>query len=304
MVNIENEHGMNEAAVGMSRAVWATLTYASVILLCLTQPRTASPLRVKVLKWSKVLSAFLLAYLLWIYRSGEPGQLGWFHEEWWGILGLIGWAYLGSGLAYLLFRGSSTALMGTLAFMACVEVGFRNNLFGDLGMFQAYFRDMFTTHAIVVTAGMLLGNLFVSKDRSAPGKVMTFIFLFGLGLYWSGHLLRPLYGINKNDGTLSWGLVAAGIACWVYLVFYWVIEVVKNRKWAEWTLVPVGQNALLAYILSEGVNFFFDATLGYSPISFWWNAEGWRGICNGVNVSLFICVLAWLCTKAKVSMRL
>src|SRR6185369_7370359 len=130
--------------------------------------------------------------------------------------------------------------------------------------------------------------------KLSKGRVMGFIFTFGLGLYYAGVLLRPLYGINKNDGTLSWGLIAAGISCWVYLFFYWVIEVVKSRKWAEWTLIPVGQNALLAYIFSEGINFFFTATLGEDPFSMWWNAEGWKGVCNGVNMSLVICLLAWL----------
>jgi predicted acyltransferase len=305
MVNLESEEqGMNEAVVGMSRAVFATLTYASVIILFLTQPKTASAFRVKVLKTLKAASFLLLIYLLWIYRAGDPAQLTWFRPHWWGILGLIGWAYLGSGLIYLLVRGNSMALMGMLGFMGCIEIGNRHGMFNGLGMFQNFFQNMFTVHAIVVTAGILLGNLFVAKEKLSKGRVMTFIFAFGLGLYSAGVLLRPLYGINKNDGTISWGLIAAGIACWVYLFFYWVIEVLKSRKWAEWTLIPVGQNALLAYIFSEGINFFFNATLGNDPFSIWWNAEGWRGICNGVNMSIVICVLAWICTKAKISMRL
>jgi predicted acyltransferase len=304
MVNLEHDPGLNEAVVGMSRPLYATLIYASIILLCLTQPKTASARRVKALKILKILSAFLLAFLLWIYRAGDAGHLTWFQQQWWGILGLIGWAYMGSGILYLLFRGSSTALMGLMAFMACLDIGARHGLLGGLGMTEMYFRDMFTVHALVVTAGILLGNLFVGKERPSQGKVMAFLFTFGLGLYFASALLRPLYGINKNDGTVSWGLVAAAISCWVYLFFYWVIEVAKSRKWAEWTLIPVGQNALLAYIFSEGINFFFDATLGRNPFSLWWDAEGWRGVGNGVNMALVICVLAWLCTKAKVSMRL
>jgi heparan-alpha-glucosaminide N-acetyltransferase len=56
--------------------------------------------------------------LLTIFRGRtEAGEIVRLRPQWWGILGLIGWAYLICGLMYLLCRGDSTALMGVMGFM-------------------------------------------------------------------------------------------------------------------------------------------------------------------------------------------
>src|SRR5258708_571100 len=60
MVNLEHEPGMNEAVVGISKPVYATLMYASIIILFLTQPKSASALRIKILKVLKIISGILL----------------------------------------------------------------------------------------------------------------------------------------------------------------------------------------------------------------------------------------------------
>src|SRR5262249_5783852 len=154
----------------------------------------------------------------------------------------------GAGLTYLVFRGQSMALMGMLGFWAALDIGGRHDLLHWLGPLEEGVKNIFGTHAIIATAGMLLGNLFVGKDKATVLQRVLFISIFGIGLYMTGSLLRPLFGINKNAATVSYGLVSAGICCGVYLFFYLVVEVAGKRRWADWTLNPVGQNALLAYL--------------------------------------------------------
>jgi len=52
------------------------------------------------------------------------------------------------------------------------------------------------------------------------------------GLYFAGTLLRPLHGIIKNQATESYTLVAAGICCLLFSLFYWLIDVRNLRAWA------------------------------------------------------------------------
>src|SRR5438874_807757 len=40
--------------------------------------------------------------------------------EWWGILGLIGWAYLVASIVYVLFRGRPTPTLGCTALLYCL----------------------------------------------------------------------------------------------------------------------------------------------------------------------------------------
>lgn len=305
MVNLEDDTGVfNAQAVGIGKSMWATLAYLSIILLCLTQPQNASPLRVRIQKILKIGAAVLLAIMLVLFRAGEAGHLTWLQPSWWGILGLIGWAYLGSGLLYLLSRGKPTALMGMLGFMACMEIGNRHGLMDWLGPLQSYNSDIFGTHAVVATAGVLVGCLFVGKEKLSWKKVVPYLLVLGAGLYLAGMLLRPLYGINKNDATISWGLVSAGWACWVFLVFYLILEVAGWRKWAQWSLIPVGQNALLAYMFSEGIDYFFDALFHGSPFYFWGFNSLACTLLNGLNIVIVVCASAAICTRLKISMRL
>lgn len=299
MVSLEEygELGLNEQLTGMSRALWASSFYLSMILLCLTLPKDAGSLRTKVQKWLKVGAGLLLIFLLYVYKANDTeGHVIWLQTYWWGILGRIGWAYLGAGVLYLTFRGRSTALMGFLAFIIVLDIGDRHGLLNWLGPF-ADLKEAFGSRTATVIAGMLVGNLFVGKEKRTVLDRVSFMIFFGLGLYASGMLFRPLYGIDKNSATVSYVLVSSGIACWVYLSFYWVIEILKVRKWAEWSLAPIGQNALLAYLFSEG--FYY-----YIKVIFRTPMPDVGDVMDGVVVVLIVSFITWICTKNKLFLRL
>ena len=40
--------------------------------------------------------------------------------EWYGILGLIGWAYLVTSIVFLVFRGHRTAILGCMVLLMCL----------------------------------------------------------------------------------------------------------------------------------------------------------------------------------------
>jgi hypothetical protein len=282
---------------GMSKPLWGALTYLSLILLFIARPKTISALGNRILTGLKIAPGILLVYLVFIYRTtGANGQTTWLQPHYWGILGEIGWAYLGAGSIYLLFRGSPTALMGILGLLTALDIGCRHELLGWLSSWNV-FRDIFGTHSAIITAGMMLGNLFVGKGKVSNRQRGLFIAVFGAGLYLAGTWLRPLYGINKNGATVSWGLVSSGICCGVYLFFYWIMEIMKSRQWAEKSLVPVGQNALLAYLFGDAVFDFFKVIFRHDmPYA--------GPYLNAVVQVLVVCAFAWTCTKNKIFMRL
>ena len=95
-----NGEYINEAATGMQRVVWNSICCTCFILLWNAWPA-------KLNKWItgtlKVIAIIALFFLAWIYRGGEDKEVAGFRTWWWGILGLIGWAYFVSAIIFTFF---------------------------------------------------------------------------------------------------------------------------------------------------------------------------------------------------------
>ena len=146
----------------------------------------------------------MLAGLLMVFRGkNSAGEVVWLQHSWWGILGLIGWAYLVCSLAYLACSGSSVALMGVLGFLIALFIGDKHGALDWLGPVHNFVGvgAVLGSTAANVMIGVLVGNCFVGEAASLrPVARARFFLVFGLALYLAGMLLRPLHGINKNRG--------------------------------------------------------------------------------------------------------
>ena len=68
----------------------------------------------------------MLIYLLVILRQDYEGEVVWMRPRWWGILGLIGWAYLVTAFIWLACRDLGAAVMG--AFVLLIAMRFGNEI--------------------------------------------------------------------------------------------------------------------------------------------------------------------------------
>jgi predicted acyltransferase len=93
--------------------------------------------------------------------------------------------------------------------------------------------------------GLLFGQVLLSA-RSHSQKMRVFG-LTGLGCLAAGIALSPAVPVIMKLWTASYGLVSAGWACLLFLLFYWLVDVREYRKWA-FPLVVIGTNALAAYL--------------------------------------------------------
>ena len=304
-VILVNEESFSAEATGMSRDLWFFLALGSAAVLwwvpregpLATQPRWRFALR--------LLALLGLGFCLGVFRgkSGEGGTV-WLQHSWWGILGMIGWAYLNCSLIYLAVRGNPTALMGSLAFLIALYIGGRHGLLGWLGPVNEFIGvgEVLGSTSANVMAGVLVGSLFVgdSANRSSASRG-TFMLVFGIGLYLTGTLLRPLHGIVKNQATAAYTLVAAGICCLLFLVFYWVIDVRNHRAWVAF-LLPAGRNPLLAYLLPSLLIYLF-AVLGLQHL-LWPYGSGLPGALNAAVLTTVILLINWGLTRVGVRLRL
>ncbi len=163
---------------GLSPTLWATLMYAAAILaFCSIAPRAAPPeaaRRWRMLSWTlRVLGLAGLLVLAFMFR-GDKGQriitLSPFsiHTEWYGILGLIAWAYLVGSAIYLTFRASPTALLGCAALLLCLYPADRTGVLNGIwiGRYVGLGETLGSQGAITV-AGILLASILLTPAGAA-----------------------------------------------------------------------------------------------------------------------------------------
>jgi len=96
--------------------------------------------------------------------------------------------------------------------------------------------------------GLLLGELLMSpRSRETKAK---FIGCIGVLCIAVGYAISPVVPIVMKMWTTSYGLMSAGWACLMLLLFYWLIDIRGYRKWA-FPLTVIGMNAIFIYMFSS-----------------------------------------------------
>ncbi len=255
--------------MGWSPALWCTLMFLSAIFafssLALPHRERMSRTITLVLR---ILGLASLVFLAFAFR-GKDGQriitLSPFslHTEWYGILGLIGWAYLVAALVFLVFRGHRTALLGCVVLLFCLYPADRTGAFDGFWLARIVgIGGTLGSQGAIAAAGVLLASILLTPDVTTILARTRFALLFIAGCSAGALLLHGLYGINKNNATPSWCLWACAITATLWLLFYFLADVRPQSPLAKLAkpFAIAGSNVLLAYLLAgmlpSAVNLF------------------------------------------------
>ena len=297
MVNAEGEY--NQAAMSIPLGLWGVLVFVCAILVWNSYPRVESFWR--FVFWGlRLLGAVGLAALFVAYH-GEKSR--WMGPQWWGILGLIGWAYLIGCVIYLGISRSLSVLIGALGVLTLVNVGVHSGRL-ELPVFLSFLHGQGgnAAHSILVVAGIIVSQLFLDSGGSASVRArIKRMVCFSAGLFVCGYFLRPVQGISKIQGTATWSLYCGSISVVVFVFLYWVVDILKFRRWSV-LVGPAARNPLLAYILSY-IIYYFCMWHGFSnpPERF---QEGVVGIFYAIFFSGLILLLTALLSRLRIRLRL
>jgi hypothetical protein len=247
-----------------------------------------------ILQYGGILILVLL-YFLYVQDTGQIGMT----QKWWGILGLIGWAYLFSVIYYWLVSGRLWAMIAFL--VICLMA---NSLNLTEGSFIREFSWLsfiagHLTHATLVTSGVIISLLFF--DRKITPKINWEVIGFAILFFIIGYLLRPYYGISKIKGTPSWTMFSAAICTVLFYFLYWLMEVKKQTKWSNF-FMPAAANPLLIYIL-PGVIYYFALAFKIEIIPACFR-EGIPGIIRSLVFSTIMLFIMKICNKYKIQLHL
>lgn len=243
MVNWETAH--TESIIG-GKDLWCILMAIAVVLIWTNWKRT--PINTKWHNYLQFSGALVLIYLAIIYKGGPSGE-AWMTTQWWGILGLIGWAYLVNGLAYLFSKGNLIIMsaLWIILFSLCV---IDHSIFSfQLSGFMRYFSVIISGTVPAFTAAGIVATLAFNKlvkSRIKWGYLFLIVagllnILFGLGT-------RPYWGISKIQGTPSWLAICTGIGFLIFALLYFIADDKKKTNWASF-IAPAGTATLTCYMI-------------------------------------------------------
>lgn len=316
---------------------WGLLAYVAIIFTWCVVPREPGGRR-NVLLSVKLIGIAGIAILFAVFRR-EPTSANiafygpiedwiWLQTGWWGILGLIGWAYFVAAMVYLLVGNRREWLMGAMALLYCLFIADRSGgLFSHLDSKTWLspvqpFLDKITqlvtsfdqfldlggvlgSQAAISVGGCLLGTILLkqSEFQTHRQRIRWAISYAGF-LFLAGCMTDFFSGINKIAATPTWCLWSSAGAVVVWISAYAVLDVWQLKKWAV-VVQPAGANPLIAYLLHPIILWVFAITGISGTVLFYKSSEsGSVAMVGSAVMALVVCALTGLIAKAGLRVRI
>jgi predicted acyltransferase len=288
-VNMEE---YNSTAV-LPLGVWEFLLTLSFFLIWLDYPDTLSKGKKYVLMGTGVVILIILALL---YKGGKPDAPTGLEPSWWGILGIIGWAYLLCAGIYLIVKGRLSWLIVALILFVGINLCIHGSIF-DYKILLI--KD--GASASLMMFGVVISLLYSKITVAGNYKRLWLIFtLTGVILIALGFLVRPYtQGISKIHSTPSWVFICTGIGVLLFELFIWLVDVKHKQNWFK-IIKPAGTSTLTCYLIPYfQVAIFYMLHFRY-PHFF---NFGVGGIIRSFAVSFIVIIITGFLEKKRLRLK-
>lgn len=291
MVNLEY---INADLIPFSKYIWMFLMAGGIVLIWNIYPNKKA--FSKIPEWvMQVFGILLLSYLAYVFKGGESDDSHWMKPHWWGILGIIGWAYLLCATLFLLVgqRLIIFALIFLLFQMA-------NALeFIDILGFKLKFIVSASNHTGIL-GGVFTSLLYVKYgQRGRLKEFFAMVFVIALILLAYGMLTRPVWEISKIRATPSWTSICLAISMTSFLGIFIITDILKKTAWAK-IISPAGRSTLTCYL----VPYFYYAVMTligiYLPEFI---RTGYLGLVKSLFFALLIVSMTGLLEKINIRLK-
>ena len=217
-------------------------------------------------KWLQVLGVAILAFLAATVRTSKGGY---FNSQWWGILGLIGWAYCFNAVTYLLVRKKPMRVAAVWISLCAVnllvtrmhgggQILEGRSILTDLTGVLRLGNGSFT---VMATGGMLF-SLLENRLASTDGSRKALYAVFCAALFTAAATVLHLWWpVSKLIGTLPWCFYVISVSILLYTLLRW-LESMGRTGWFR-PLKASGTATLTVYMMPY-VLYSFRSMLGLS----------------------------------------
>lgn len=186
-----------------------------------------------------------VAIMACLYKGGNNEHPSGMEPSWWGILGIIGWAYLFAAVAYVATRGKLLVLLPVFIAFALINVTSHMDLIHvDLWMIGD------ASSITLMLGGALASTLYSRLASREKSNVLWLLFaLAGLTCIAFGLIIRPhAGGISKIYSTPAWVFICMGITWLMFELLIWLVDVKDKKNWFSF-IKPAGTSTLTCYLI-------------------------------------------------------
>ncbi len=287
-VNMENYS--NDALLPIG--VWELLLTLSFFLIWLDYPDTLSKIKTKILIGSGVVILIVLAFL---FKGGSLEEPEGFSPSWWGILGIIGWAYLICAGIFLLAKGKLPLLIIALIVFVAINLSVHAS--------QLNF-NLWVIHDGASASLMMFGaviSLSYSKITANGDYKRLWLLLTSSGIVLLGFIIRPYTeGISKIHSTPAWVFICTGIGILIFELLIWLVDVQGKQNWFE-IIKPAGTSTLTCYLIPYFIiAIFYMVHFKYPRFL----DDGTGGIIRSLAVAFIVIVITGFLEKRRLRLKI
>lgn len=282
-VFLVNGETINAGATGIPRMYWNVLCCVSFIFIWNSYPDKVNKVVVNALRIVAVATLIVLAFM---YRGGPDNEINYFSPKWWGILGLIGWAYLVSGLIAVYAKNNLYTIAGAWVFFSVLSMISHAGLLPE---FLSFIPDAISGGTLVglTLGGVLTSMIFRSFRGRRDNKRLTVTLLaFAAVLVGLSMITRSYWGLAKLGATPAWLFLCSAFTILGFLAIYWIADVYRKEHWFNF-VKPAGAATLLCYLIPYFA-YFTTGAMGISLPEFM--LAGGAGLLKSFLFAL-LCVL-------------
>lgn len=294
-----NGETINAGAMGIPRWIWNPICCIAFILIWNSYPATSNK---KLIYSLKGLGIITLIFFAIIYRGGSSESLRYFSPQWWGILGLIGWAYLASALIVVFARNNFYWLFAGWVFFCVLSMIDAANLL-PRGNPLSYIPNAISggTLAGLTMGGVLTSVAFQHYRKREEHLKMTWVFLVATGALIALTLItRPHWGISKLGATPAWLFICSAITILTFLFIYWIADIKKKANWFN-IVKPAGTDTLLCYLIPYLLYAFFRLIEFRFPPEI---LTGAAGLAKSMSLALLCVFITYGLNRAGIKLKL
>jgi len=283
----------------LPRAVWVILVTVSFFLVWMDYPKEKS----KKFRWLQMSGIAILAIMAAVYKGNSPHGIIWMQPHWWGILGLIGWAYFACATITLHFDEKLIVLIAFFIFFVLFNsVVIHNpalfsdlwkNTIGSLGLGNA-------SNSSITILGVVCA-VFYRRYINQTRKIEMILIFIAIILFVFGFATRPMWGISKIRATPSWTTICSAISILVFAFLIFLVD--KKGKENLFKLIkPAGTSTLTCYLLPYLHEAIFLSLIGiHLPLII---RTGWAGVIKSLVFALVIVLITGWLEKRRLRLKI
>ncbi|WP_316783790.1 DUF5009 domain-containing protein [Pedobacter frigiditerrae] len=238
-VNMEN-YNYDQAV--LSYPVFMIILTIGFFLIWLDYPKKLS----KYLRYALItLGIITVATMAYLFKGGNAEHPKGLEPQWWGILGIIGWAYLFAAITYLLAKGRFAFLFPAFIVFALINIiNHMDLLHVDLWMIgDASSITLMLGGAVIST----LYTMFIGKGKDQ--NLWILLTIAGISSILFGFIIRPYAGgISKIYSTPAWVFICMGITILVFELLIYIVDFKGKKNWFS-IISPAGTSTLTCYLI-------------------------------------------------------